>query len=128
MARALEVSEVSSSKSSSTFATKTDDDTERQLMHTRTHAIVCIVSICCLLMSYIRPFLLEPARLEKYYGPRTPGPPVGPASAGGLLVTGPAGPGSGPDRVGQSREIRPSESDSGCRPSLTRRDTALRPG
>ena len=31
-----------------TFATKTDDDTERQLVHTLAHAIVFIVSICCL--------------------------------------------------------------------------------
>ena len=29
-----------------TFTTKTDDDTERQLVHTLTHAIVFIVSIC----------------------------------------------------------------------------------
>ena len=31
-----------------TFATKTDDDTERQIAHTLAHAIVFIVSICCL--------------------------------------------------------------------------------
>ena len=29
-------------------ATKTDDDTERQFVHTLAHAIVFIVSICCL--------------------------------------------------------------------------------
>ena len=29
-----------------TLVTKTDDDTERQLVHTLTHAIVFIVSIC----------------------------------------------------------------------------------
>ena len=41
---------------------KTDNDTERQLVHTLAHAIVFIASICCLLIAgagYIRPFLLE---------------------------------------------------------------------
>ena len=41
-------------------------------MHTRAHAIVFIVSIYCLLIAgagYIRPFLLEPARLTKLGGP-----------------------------------------------------------
>ena len=45
---------------------KTDDDTERQLVHKRARAIVFIVSICCLLIAgagYIRPFLLKPAQL-----------------------------------------------------------------
>ena len=44
------------------FATKADDDTERQLVHTLAPAVVFIVSICCLLISgagYICPFLLE---------------------------------------------------------------------
>ena len=31
-----------------TFDTKTDDNTERRLVHTLAHAIVFIVSICCL--------------------------------------------------------------------------------
>ena len=38
---------------------KADIDTERQLVHKRAHAIVFIVSICCLLMrggSYFAPF------------------------------------------------------------------------
>ena len=53
-----------------TFAAKTDDDIERQLVHTLAHAIVFIVSICCLLIAgapagYICLFLLEPARLTK---------------------------------------------------------------
>ena len=45
---------------------KTDDNTERQLMHKRAHAIVFIVLICYLLVvgaGNIRLFLLEPARL-----------------------------------------------------------------
>ena len=45
-----------------TFATKTDDDTERQLVHTLAHAIVFIVSSCCSSKFgavYICPFLLE---------------------------------------------------------------------
>ena len=45
-----------------TFSTKTDDDTERQLVHTLAHAIVFIVSIRCFSNSgaaCICPFLLE---------------------------------------------------------------------
>ena len=46
------------------FATKTDDDTKRLLVHTLAHAIVFIVSICYLLLAgaaagCICPFLLE---------------------------------------------------------------------
>ena len=62
------------------FYLKTDDDTERQLVHTLDHTVVFIVSICCLSISgasYICPFFSNCLAHQSYSDSVAlrPGPP-----------------------------------------------------
>ena len=63
-----------------TFATKTDDDTERQLVHTLAHAIVFIVSICYLQnfggAIYLPPFFSNGPANKRRAGPSCDDLPV----------------------------------------------------
>ena len=71
--RAIEAAGAGGEARELTFDTKTDDDTERQLVHTLAHAIVFIVSICYLSnfggAIYLPPFFSNGPANKRRAGP-----------------------------------------------------------